>query len=82
MHVGNFVVAAAATTSTRARAARKPASTNAGASAPGATESASVDPAAAPLERNAATTNKREFTWLSKSLTRIAAAWRRRSRSE
>jgi hypothetical protein len=81
MHVSNFVVAAAAAASAGARAARKP-DINADASEPGATESTTANRVAAPRECNAATASEREFTWLSKSLARIAAVWRRRSRTE
>ena len=78
MHVHNFVVAAAVTTSTPVPAAAKRASSNADASVPGATESITAGRAVALRECNAATTNKRQFTWVSRSLARMAAAWRRR----
>jgi hypothetical protein len=82
MHVSNFALAAAATASTRARAAAKPAGVNVDASVPAATESMSADHAPMPRECNAATANAREFTWVFKSLARMAAVWRRRSRTE
>jgi hypothetical protein len=82
MHIPSVVLAAAMTASTPAT---KRAGINADPSAPDATETNSADRVAAPRECDTPTHKRehtREFTWVSKSFARIAAAWLRRSRPE